>query len=48
MQYSVYYLNPTEMRRSQRRDLLCNHNDGDLFMCEDNMLFHKWRYEVFA
>ena len=22
----------------QRRDLLCNHNDGDLFSCEDNML----------
>ena len=22
----------------QRRDLLCNHNDGDLFTCEDNML----------
>ena len=23
---------------TQRRDLLCNHNDGDLFTCEDNML----------
>ena len=22
----------------QRRDLLCNHNDGDLFTCEHNML----------
>ena len=22
----------------QKRDLLCNHNDGDLFTCEDNML----------
>ena len=21
----------------QRPDLLCNHNDSDLFMCEDNM-----------
>ena len=21
--------------QSKRRDLLCNHNDGDLFMCED-------------
>ena len=21
----------------KRRDLLCNHNDGDLFTCEDNM-----------
>ena len=23
----------------QRRDLLCNHNDGDLFTCEDNLLW---------
>ena len=23
----------------KRCELLCNHNDGDLFMCEDNMLF---------
>ena len=22
----------------QTRGLLCNHNDGDLFTCEDNML----------
>ena len=25
----------------QMRDLLCNHNDGDLFTCEDNMLFSR-------
>ena len=23
----------------KRCELLCNHNDGNLFMCEDNMLF---------
>jgi len=25
----------------QRRVLLCNHNDADLFMCEDDMLFSR-------
>ena len=28
----------TKSASFQRRDLLCNHNDGDLFTCEDNML----------
>ena len=23
----------------ERRNLLCNHSNGDLFTCEDNMLF---------
>ena len=33
----------------KRRDLLCNHNDGDLYTCEDNNnYFHLWRYEVFT
>ena len=32
----------------KRRDLLCNHNDGDLFTCEDICHFHEWRYHVFA
>ena len=27
--------------QSKRRDLLCNHNDGDLFTCKDNMLFSR-------
>ena len=31
----------------KRRDLLCNHNDGDLFTCKTCYL-HVWRYEVFA
>ena len=25
--------------RCERRDLLCSHNKGDIFSCEDNMLF---------
>ena len=31
-----------------RRHLLCNHNNGDIFVCEDNMIFHAWRYHVFS
>ena len=27
--------------KQPRRDLSCNHNDGDLFTCEDNMLFSR-------
>ena len=27
----------------QRRDLLCNYNDGDLFTCEDNMLSSRMK-----
>ena len=25
--------------RCERRDLLCSHSKGDIFTCEDNMLF---------
>ena len=41
----------------ERRDLSCSHSNGDIFICEDNMLFshvkitcyfHMWRYQVFA
>ena len=37
----------------KRRNLLCNHNDGDLFTSEDNMLFSrrrvkKWSFRVKA
>ena len=31
------YLRLLYKRKGKRRDLLCNHNDGDLFTCEDNM-----------
>ena len=27
--------------RCERRNILCNHSNGDLFTCEDNMLFHR-------
>ena len=35
----------------KRRDLFCNHNDGDLFTCEDNMLFSRvkiWSFRAKA
>ena len=35
----------------KRRDLLCNHNDGDLLTCEDNMLFSRvkiWSFRAKA
>ena len=25
----------------ERRDLLCSHNNGDIFTCENNMLFSR-------
>ena len=36
-----FYLRLLYKRKGKRRDLLCNHNDGDLFTCEDNMLFSR-------
>ena len=36
--FCLLYKHQRQRRRFQRRDLLCNHNDGDLFTCEDNML----------
>ena len=41
----------------ERRGLLCSHSKGDIFICEDNMLFshvkiacyfHMWRKQVYA
>ena len=42
MKCSIYYINTNEIPnhfsfRCERRDLLCNHNNGDLFTCEDIM-----------
>ena len=42
-----YYINTNEIPNHfklivfwcERRDLLCNHSNGDIFTCEDNMLF---------
>jgi len=38
-EWSTRYLT-SELKSAcfQRHDLLCNHNDSDLFTCEDNML----------
>ena len=47
MQCSIYYINTNEIPNHvnlivfwrERRDLLCSHSNGDIFTCEDNMLF---------
>ena len=38
--FCLLYKHPWNAKSAcfQRRDLLCNHNDGALFACEDNML----------
>ena len=44
---SMYYINTNEIPNHftlivfwcERRDLLCSHSNGDIFTCEDNMLF---------
>ena len=37
---SVYNINTNEIpNHCKKRNLLCNHNNGDLFTCEENMLF---------
>ena len=32
----------------ERRDLLCNVSNGDLFTCEDNMLFSRVKMSCFC
>ena len=44
---SIYHINTNEIPNHftlivfwcKRRDLLCSHSNGDIFTCEDNMLF---------
>ena len=44
---SIYYIDTNELPNHftlivfwcERRDLLCSHSNGDIFTCEDNMLF---------
>ena len=44
---SIYYINTNELPNHftlivfwcERRYLLCSHSNGDIFTCEDNMLF---------
>ena len=33
--------------RCEKRDLLCNHSNDDLFTCEDNMLFSRAKISCF-
>ena len=49
---SIYYINTNEIPNHftfccERRDLLCNHSNGDLLTCEDNMLFSRVRISCF-
>ena len=37
--FCLFYKHQWNTKSLQRRDLSCNHSSGDLFMCEDNMLF---------
>ena len=32
----------------KRLNLFCSHSNGDIFTCENNMLFSRARYHVFA
>ena len=52
MKCSIYYINNNEIWnhftfRCERRDLLCSHSNGDLFMCEDNMLSSRVKISCF-
>ena len=53
--FSIYYINTNEIPNHfnetvfsyERRDLLCSHRNGDLFTCEDNMLFPHVKISCF-
>ena len=55
MQCSIYYINTNEIPNHftlivfwrERRDLLCSHSKGDIFTCEDNMLFSHVKVSSF-
>ena len=32
----------------ERHDLLCNHSNGDLFTCDENMLFSRVKITCFC
>ena len=52
----IYYINTNEIPNHfaetvfscERRDLLCSHSDGDIFTCEDNMLFSHLKISSFC
>ena len=55
MQCSIYYLNtnviPNHFTETvfscERRNLLCSHSSGDIFTCENNMLFSRVKLSCF-
>ena len=55
MERSIYYIKTNEIPnhftlivvRCERRDLLCSHSKGDIFTCEDNMLFSHVKISSF-
>ena len=52
---SIYYINTNEIPNHftlivfwcERRDLLWSHSNGDIFTCEDNMLFSLMKISSF-
>ena len=55
MSSSIYYININEIPNHfiqivfwcERCDLLCSHSNGDIFTCEDNMLFSHVKISSF-
>ena len=55
MYNNIYYINTNEIPNHftlivfwcERRDLLCSHSKGDIFTCEDNMLFSHVKISSF-
>ena len=55
MERSIYYIKTNEIPnhftlivvRCERRDLLCSHSKGDIFTCEDNILFSHVKISSF-
>ena len=52
---SIYYINTNEIPNHltlivfgcERRNLLCSHSKGDIFTCEDNMLYSPVKMSSF-
>ena len=53
---SIYYINTNEIPKHfnetvfscKRRNLLCSHSNGDIFTCENNMLFSRVKISCFC
>ena len=40
-------ISPKQFFSCERRDLLCSHSNGDIFTCENNMLFSRVKISCF-